>query len=107
MLFNEFVPSRAAKIEDVRIGGEEPVERQFSLRYCQIVSLGFNSGVLAGSGARVMLGGTFSLRETCQPARSNSSTACGPSPTAREISARCRAIASVVQRDSTRPEALP
>ena len=54
-----------------------------------------------------MLGGTFSLVETCQPARSSSSTACASGATACEISTRCSAIACVVQRGSTRPAPLP
>jgi hypothetical protein len=37
-------------------------------------STGFSSGAFAGSGTRVMLGGTFSLRETCQPAGSVANT---------------------------------
>src|SRR5215218_5585801 len=42
--------------------------------HCQMVSAGFNFGALAGSGRSVMLVGTCSLLDTCQPARSSSST---------------------------------
>jgi hypothetical protein len=82
-------------------------EIQFSRMNCQMFSTGFNSGAFAGSGTSVMFDGTFSLVETCQPAWSSSSTACAPGATAWEISAKCSAMASVVQRGSTSPAPLP
>ena len=83
------------------------LEIQFSLMNCQTFSTGFSSGAYAGNGTRVMLVGTFSLRETCQPAWSSSSTACAPGATACAISARCSVMASIVQRGSTSPTPLP
>ena len=47
-----------------RMSGEEVkirFDNQFSRRNCQMVSTGFNSGALAGSGTRVMVAGTTAL----------------------------------------------
>lgn len=70
-------------------------------------STGFNSGSLVGCGTRVTLDSTFSLIEAGQPAWSSSSTAWWPGAAAYAISAKCSAIASVVQRRSIRPAPLP
>ena len=43
-------------------------ESQFSRMNRQMFSCGFNSGHFAGNGIRVMLGGTMSPPERCQPA---------------------------------------
>jgi hypothetical protein len=43
-------------------------ESQFSRMNCHTFSCEFSSGHCAGKGISVMLGGTISLRERCQPA---------------------------------------
>src|SRR5215467_5896354 len=43
--------------------------------YCQMFSVGFNSGLAGGRCRRLMLDGTCSLRVVCQPALSRVSTA--------------------------------
>jgi DNA-binding SARP family transcriptional activator len=48
----------------------------------QMFSTGLSSGDFGGSGIRVMLSGTASLAERCQPAWSSSRTACAPGSTA-------------------------
>ena len=50
-------------------------ESQLSRMNCQAFSCGFNSGHFAGKGTSVMLPGTASLAEVCQPARSTSRAA--------------------------------
>ncbi len=50
-------------------------DSQFSRMNCQTFSCGLSSGHFAGNGIRVMLGGTMSRPERCQPARSTSSAA--------------------------------
>jgi hypothetical protein len=72
-------------------------ESQLSRRNCQTFSTGFSSGERGGSGRRVMLSGTTSLRERCQPAWSRMSTAWAPGATAALISRRCACIAGVSQ----------
>src|SRR5215470_9386186 len=83
------------------------LESQFSRMNCQTFSTGLSSGHFGGKGMSVMLGGTTSCSERCQPAWSSRSTAWAPGATAAEISARCKAIAAVLQRGSTRAAALP
>lgn len=83
------------------------LESQLSRMNCHMFSTGLSSGDRAGKGIKVMLSGTVNLAVVCQPAWSNSSTAWAPGATAREISAKCSSMASVVQRGSTRPAALP
>jgi hypothetical protein len=82
-------------------------EIQFSRRNCQTFSTGLSSGDRGGSGTSVMLAGTLSLFDWCQPAWSRRTTACAPGATALEISASSSAMASVVQRGRTRPAPLP
>ena len=61
-LIRELVPRRAAVIEDVAVGGEDPVGDPVLAQELPDVSrTGFNSGALAGSGMRVMLSGTTSF----------------------------------------------
>jgi hypothetical protein len=55
-------------VEDVLVGFEDAVESQLSRMNCQMFSSGFSSGDLGGSGSSVMLLGTGSVLETCQPA---------------------------------------
>ena len=43
-------------------------ESQFSRMNCQMFSCGFGSGHFAGNAIRVMLGGTMSPPDRCQPA---------------------------------------
>ena len=94
-------------IEYVCVGREHPVGNPVLPEILPDVLDRVQFGAFAGSGSKVMLGGTFSLRETCQPAWSSNNTAWLPGVTACAISARCRVMASVVQRGSTRPAALP
>ena len=44
------------------------LDSQFSRMNCQTFSAGLSSGHFAGRGIRVMLEGTGSLAEVCQPA---------------------------------------
>ena len=74
---------------------------------CQMFSITLSSGHFGGSGTNVMFGGTATLADMCQPARSSSSTACAPGATAAEISRRCRFIAPMLRWGKTRPAALP
>jgi hypothetical protein len=43
-------------------------ESQLSRMNCQMFSCGLSSGHLDGNGIKVMLGGTMSLPDRCQPA---------------------------------------
>ncbi len=70
-------------------------------------STGFSSGDLGGNGRSVMLSGTASRPETCQPAWSRTSTAWASGATASLISARCACIASVSAKGMTRAAPLP
>src|SRR5215207_8267172 len=60
--------------EEPKIRFDSPLSRTNG----QTVSTGFNSRERGGSGRSVMLSGTQSLGERCQPAWSRSSTACEP-----------------------------
>src|SRR3954464_10925327 len=94
-------------VEDVAVGGKIRLEIQFSRMYCQMFSTGFNSGALEGSGTSVMLSGTTSFLDWCQPAWSTRTRACAPGVTACEISFRCKVMPCVVQRGRTKPAPLP
>src|SRR5215203_499291 len=74
---------------------------------CQTFSTGFNSGDRGGSGTSVMLAGTVSLGETCQPAWSSSSTACAPGATAWLTSSSWAAMASPWPQYRSRVERDP
>src|SRR5882762_4516761 len=102
-LVGERVPGVAAVIEDVVIGAEDAVGEPVVAHELPDVLTGLSSGDFGGSGIRVMLSGILSLSERCQPAWSSSSTAWAPGVTVCEISARCSAIAAVLQRGTTRP----
>ncbi len=128
-LVDELVPSVTAMINDLLVGPEDPVRQPVvtnelpdvldgvqlrrSRRERQERDLGghlqtgFNSGDRGGSGRSVILAGTFSLGETCQPAWSSSSTACAPGATAWLTSSNWAAIASVSQEGTTRPAPVP
>src|SRR5690349_15997712 len=83
------------------------LESQLSRKYCQTFSVGLSSGDFGGSGSRLMLGGTNSLLEVCQPAWSSNTTACAPVCTACEISASCIDIVMELQNGSTKPAPVP
>ena len=55
----------------------------------------------------VMLSGTVSLLERCQPAWSSNSTAWRPGATSAEIAARWRFIIAVLHQGRIKPTALP
>src|ERR1700692_2480910 len=82
-------------------------ESQFSRMNCQMFSCGFSSGHFAGNGISVMLEGTMSRPDKCQPAWSTRRAACAPGAICVAISARWRFIASVLQRGMTSAAPLP
>lgn len=82
-------------------------DSQLSRMNCQTFSTGFSSGHLGGSGMMLMLPGTASFPDMCQPAWSISTTAWAPGATASAISARCRDMVSVLQNGRTSPAPLP
>src|SRR5215204_3518276 len=96
-LVDELVPSVTAVINNLLVGTQDPVGEPVVAHDCQTFSTGFNSGDRGGSGRSVMLAGTFSLGETCQPAWSSSSTACASGATAWLTSSSWAAMASVSQ----------
>src|SRR4051812_44894798 len=65
-------------------------------------STGFNSGARAGRSTSVRLSGTTRSLARCHPARSISMTPWAPGATACATSARCRLMACVSHRGSTR-----
>ena len=68
-LVDEAVPGKAAVIDDVVIGLEDAIgEPVVSRMNCQMFSTGLSSGDFGGSGIKVILSGTSSLAERCQPA---------------------------------------
>ena len=83
------------------------LESQLPRRYCQTFSCGFSSGDFGGSESRLMLAGTLSFADVCQPAWSSRTTACAPGATACEISCRCRAIVTLLHHGSTRAAPVP
>ena len=82
-------------------------ESQLSRMYCQIFSTGLSSGHFDGRARMVMLAGMSNLADRCHPARSTRRTAWAPGATALAISARCRFIASVLQKGRIRAAPLP
>ena len=82
-------------------------ESQLSRMYCQIFSAGFRAQGISTARARmVMLAGMSNLADRCHPARSTRRTAWAPGATALAISARCRFIASVLQKGQDQSRAL-
>src|SRR5271165_1953954 len=106
-LIDELVPSIGAVIDDIRIGTEDAVGQPIVAHELPDVLEGFSSGHFGGSGRSVMLGGTSSRSDMCQPAWSISITACAPGATAMATSARCRFIAAILQRGRMRAAPLP
>src|SRR4051812_15232365 len=70
-------------------------------------STGFNSGARAGSSTSVRLSGTTRSLARCHPARSISRAPWAPGATACATSARCRLMACVSHRGSTKAAPLP
>src|SRR5215213_9909186 len=83
------------------------LDNQLSRRNCQMFSTGFNSGARAGSSTSVRLSGTTRSLARCHPARSISMTPWAPGATACDTSARCRLMACVSHRGSTKAAPLP
>src|SRR3954471_7179029 len=83
------------------------LDNQLSRRNCQMFSTGFNSGARAGSSTSVRLSGTTRSLARCHPARSISRTPWAPGAPACATSARCRLMACVSHRGSTRAAPLP
>jgi hypothetical protein len=75
-LVDQLVPGEAAVIEDVGVGGEDPVRQPVVAHELPDVldrpfdglRRALSSGDLGGRGKRVMLSGTTRLRAPCHPA---------------------------------------
>ena len=66
-LIGELVPGIAAVVDDVVEGFEDPVREPVFAHELPYVFLRVELGHFAGKGISVMLGGTISLPERCQP----------------------------------------
>jgi len=67
-LIDKLVPCVAAEVDDVVEGFEDPVREPIVAHELPDVSCGLSSGHLAGNAISVMLGGTMSRPDKCQPA---------------------------------------
>ena len=94
-------------IDDVAVGGEHAARQPVLAQEIQMFSTGFNSGARAGGSASVRLSGTTRSLARCHPARSISMTPWAPGATACATSARCRLMACVSHRGSSRPRPYP
>ena len=94
-------------VDDVVVRGEDPVREPIVAQILPDVLLRVQLRALGGSGTIVMLAGTTSLAEVCQPAWSTSSTAWRPGATLRDNSARNSAIISRLHQGRISPAALP
>src|SRR4051812_14630927 len=86
-LGGEVVPGAAAMVDQVVVGGEHPVGEPVVAHELPYVLLRVELGALGGSGTMVMLSGTSSLVEVCQPAWSSNNAAWRPGATCLETRA--------------------
>jgi hypothetical protein len=93
--------------DDIVVRREDAVRQPVAAQVCQMFSTGLSLRLRGGRGSSVMLSGTASLAEVCQPAWSSMRMVWAPGSTARLISSRCAAMDFVVHQGRTRPAPFP
>src|ERR1700737_47107 len=106
-LLDEVVPGIERVVKDVVVGGEDTVGEPIVADELPDVFDRVEFGRFRRQRHQGDVGGNDSLSERCHPAWSSSSTAWAPGVTVWEISARCSAIAAVLQRGRMRPAPVP
>jgi len=94
-------------VHDVVVAGEHPVREPVVAHERPHVLLRFSSEHFARNATMVMLSGTTSLADMCQPALSTSSRTCRVGATLAESSARNSVVASMLHQGRIKPAALP